>query len=83
MFQSASDPEAGRGRGRIYTVNTCDRERMILLLGPVVPVDGASGRMEQPAPAAQEERGEVGADVVDLSLANIAQTSVPVKSALS
>ena len=56
---------------------------MILLLGPVVPVDGASGRMEQPAPAAQEERGEVGADVVDLSLANIAQTSVPVKSALS
>ena len=66
---------------RIYAVNTNDRDRTRMLLDPVVSVDGASGRMEQPAPVAQEEGGEVGADV-DFSLANIAQTSVPVKAAL-
>ena len=67
---------------RIYAVNTSDRERMRMLLDPVVPGDGASGRMEQPAPVAQEQGGEVGTDVVDLSLTNIAQTSVSVKTAL-
>ena len=50
-----------------------------MLRDPVELVDGAPGRKEQPAPMAQEEGGEVGADVVDLSLANIAQTSAPVK----
>ena len=53
-----------------------------MLPDPVVPMDGASGRMEQPAPVAQEERGEAGADLGDLSLANVAQTSVPVNVAL-
>ena len=52
-----------------------------MLLDPVVPVDGASGRKEQPAPVAQEEGSESGADVVYLSLAKIAQTSTPVTAA--
>ena len=64
---------------RIYAVNTSDKECMRMLRDPVELVDGAPGRKEQPAPMAQEEGGEVGADVVDLSLANIAQTSAPVK----
>ena len=52
---------------RIFAVNTSDRERMRMLLDPVVSVDGAAGRMEQPAPVAREEGGVVGPDVVDLS----------------
>ena len=66
---------------QMYAVNISDKERMRMPLDPVVPVDGASGGKEKPAQAAREEGGDVGADVVDLSLANIAQTSAPVKTA--
>ena len=65
----------------MYAVNISDKERMRMPLDPVVPVDGASGGKEKPAQAAREEGGDVGADAVDLSLANIAQTSAPVKTA--
>ena len=68
---------------RIYAVNTSDKERMRMLLDPVMPVDSAMGRKEQPAPVTQEEGGGAGADVVDLTQANIAQTSAPVKAALT
>ena len=69
---------------RIYAVNMRDQKRMRMLLDPVGQADGTSEMKEQSVLVAPEERvgEEVDADGVDLSLANIAQTSAPVKKAL-
>ena len=74
----------GGAVARIYAVNTRDQERIRMLLDPVGQADGTSEMKEQSVLVAPGGRAgeEADADGVDLSLANIAQTSAAVKEAL-
>lgn len=75
---------------RIYAVKTSDKERMMMLCDPAWPAEsdetGAGGIAGSPAqstpPARPGEEESGGTGELDLSQANIARTSIPVKIAL-
>lgn len=81
-FERTAVLKQGGVVGGIYAVYTSNKKRMWMLLDPIRPVDGAWWRKEQPALVAQQKGDEGRGNMVDLSLANVAQTSAPKNSVL-